>query len=243
MNEPQQQTPNTGGPPVLREDTGGPPVLREDTGGPPVLREGRRYHWLRWGFMFGAVVLAVYLAGPWILPRLGEFLDVSEPPRRVDCVLVLGGGASTRPFVAAALIRAGLARRALIATVKLSPEARDGTWPAEHDLVHGVLLARKVRGDEIVLLPGECDSTIDEARALARFLDSEPEATVAVVTNDFHTRRARMLFRRVLGPRQSQVHFVSAPVDGVVASNWWRTEKGFVVYTTEYLKLILYGFR
>jgi uncharacterized SAM-binding protein YcdF (DUF218 family) len=105
-------------------------------------------------------------------------------------------------------------------------------------LVRRVLLARGVPASAIVVLPGECDSTEDEAHTLARFLEAKPDLTVAVVTNDFHTRRARLLFRRALGSNSQRVHFVAAPVDGVAADNWWRTQKGFVQYTTEYLKLV-----
>jgi uncharacterized SAM-binding protein YcdF (DUF218 family) len=183
------------------------------------------------------VAAAGYLAAPWFLGWAGRFLDVSEPPRRADYVFVLGGGPETRPFAAAALLRAGLARRALFATVKLSPEAEDGLWPADHEVTRRVLLARGVRPADIVIFPEECDSTEDEARVLACFLEAEPEATVTVVTSDYHTRRTRLLFRRALGPQQGRVHFVAAPVDGVDAGNWWRTEKGLVVYVNEYFKL------
>jgi uncharacterized SAM-binding protein YcdF (DUF218 family) len=202
----------------------------------------RRFRWLRRLIVLATLVLVLYLARGWILSRAGRFLDIGEPPRRTDYVLILGGESSTRPFVAAALLRAGLARRALVPTVKMSPEAADGLWPAEHVLIRRILLARGIRADDILVLPGECDSTIDEAHALARFLDSEPEATVTVVTNDFHTRRARMLFRRVLKKtRENRVFFVAAPLDGVKTENWWRSERGFVVYINEYLKLIRYS--
>lgn len=190
-----------------------------------------------------AFLMALYLAGPWLLPPLAWFLDVSEAPRRCDYVFVLGGGAETRPFVAAALVRAGLAHSALVPTVKLSPEVLDGLWPAEHEITRRVLIARGAPAANIRLLPGECASTLDEAHALAAVLKAEPEGTVAVVTHAYHTRRARMLFRRVLGPDLVRVSFVAAPVDEVDPGRWWRSEIGFVLYVNEYLKLVLYSLR
>jgi uncharacterized SAM-binding protein YcdF (DUF218 family) len=187
------------------------------------------------------LLLGGYLARGRLLPAMGRFLDVSEPPRPVDAVLVLEGGANDRPFVAAALVRAGLAGRVLVPTVKRSADNEDDLLPPEHELIRRVLLVRRVPPECIIPLPGECDSTLDEARALARFLDAEPETTVAVVTHGYHTRRARSLFRRVLGGRIARVHFVAAPTEDCSADDWWCSEEGFTAYTAEYFKLVMYS--
>jgi hypothetical protein len=77
----------------------------------------------------------LFVLHPWLLPLAGAYLDVSEPPRAVDDVLVLGGGRDTRPFVAAALYKAGLAQRILLPTVKASPENEDGLAPSEFEVM------------------------------------------------------------------------------------------------------------
>jgi uncharacterized SAM-binding protein YcdF (DUF218 family) len=189
---------------------------------------------------FAAFLLLLYLARGWLLPAAARFLDVSEPPRAVDAVLVLGGGADSRPLVAASLVRAGLARRVLVPAARLAPQNEDRLVPPEDSLIRGVLRARGVPDEAVVALPGEVASTRDEARALNRFLDAEPDATVAVVTNGYHTRRSRMLFRHELGERMARVHFVAAPA-GWGADHWWRSEEGFTSCVTEYFKLAYYG--
>jgi uncharacterized SAM-binding protein YcdF (DUF218 family) len=123
--------------------------------------------------------------------------------------------------------------------VQLSHDNEEGRALPEHELIRRVLLKRGVAADRIVQLPGECASTQDEARALARFLEQEPNATVAVVTHAFHTRRARILFDRILGERSSQVYFVGTPSDECSPDDWWQSEEGFVTYTLEYAKLLL----
>jgi uncharacterized SAM-binding protein YcdF (DUF218 family) len=206
----------------------------------PSPRRGRRLLCL---VAAGTLLLALYMARGWLLPEAARALDVSEPPPRVDAVMVLGGGATTRPFVAAALVRAGLARRVLVPGVRLSPGQEEGLAPPESEVIRRVLRARGVLDGDVVTLPGEAASTRDEARALACFLDGDPGATVAVVTNGFHTRRARLLFRRELGERLSRVHFVAAPTDGFNTDDWWRHEEGLGCYLTEYVKLVYYGLR
>jgi uncharacterized SAM-binding protein YcdF (DUF218 family) len=181
---------------------------------------------------------AAWFSRGWWLPRVGHFLDDADPIRQSDAVMVLGGGPDTRPFVAAALVKRGLAGRVLIPTVRYTPQERDQGLRPHHELIHMVLLARGVTDDRIDFLPEICASTEDEASALAKYLEDHPESKVTVVTSDFHTRRARILFRRELGARADRVSFVGAPIDYVNADNWWQSERGWITYTTEYVKLI-----
>jgi uncharacterized SAM-binding protein YcdF (DUF218 family) len=115
--------------------------------------------------------------------------------------------------------------------------------PPEPRLVRRVLVARGVPEGRVVTLPGEVASTFDEAHALGRFLDAHPDATVAVVTDDYHTRRARRVFRKVLGARAGRVSFVATPVDGVSAADWWTTPRGFSNYVAETFKAAYYEVR
>ncbi len=206
---------------------------------------------LRWGvrllalaFLAGAVV--TWLAPDRVLPAAAEFLDVSEPPRQTDYVLILNGDPNTRPFAAAALVRAGLVREVLLTRQRLTLESgdvQDGTMLSEFELTKRVLRARGVSAEAIRVLPGEIGNTFDEARCLAAFLGAQPGATVAVVTNSFHTRRARWIFRRVLGEDAGRVYFVGVPRDGVDDRAWWRSHKGWRVYLSEYGKLLYYRVR
>ncbi len=210
-----------------------PGPIRPDVA-PPAVKPRRR----RFGVLVVVLLLALLVAlHPWWLPPAGAFLDISTPPRPVDDVLVLGGGASTRPFVAAELYKAGLVHRVLVPTVKAAPDGEDGLVPSDHELMRRVLLARGVPAAVIVLLPGEVDSTADEARSLKRYLAENPGRTVAVVTNNFHTRRARRIFRSELDGA-ADLPFFAAPTDGFDANDWWRSEAGCTTYADEYLKLL-----
>ena len=203
----------------------------------------RRWRWpVRLGLTAGLLV-GLYLARGLLLPAAARFLDLSEPPRPVDAVLVLGGGTDTRPFAAAEMVRSGLAQRVLVATARPTPSDEDGLTLPEDEVVRRILRAEGVPDEAVVTLPGEVTGTSDEARALGWFLDAEPAATVAVVTNGFHTRRARMLFRHELGGRMARVQFVAAPGGDYDADRWWRSEGGFTRYATEYFKLVYYGLR
>jgi uncharacterized SAM-binding protein YcdF (DUF218 family) len=208
---------------------------------PPVLARARRRR-PRWAVVIILLTAAVglYLGRAYLLAWAGGFLDVSQPPQAVDYAMVLGGGEDTRPFVAAALYQAGLAKGVLVAAMKPSEEFEDGLTLLGQETVHKILIQRGVPSEAVTTLDGQSATTYDEAHALRRFLKQHPQATVAVVTSDFHTRRARMIFRKALGEQASQVLFVAAPTDGFSWKNWWRSPDGFQMYIDEYLKLAFY---
>lgn len=202
-----------------------------------------RRRWQRRLAILFLVVGLPYLLHGWWLPWVAEFLDVSEEPTPVDYVLILNGDIETRPFVAAALVKGHLARQALVTTAAPTPETDDGLLPPEHEITRCVLRARGVPDSQIALLPGSIASTFDEANVLAKFVDEHPGCSVAIVTNAFHTRRARWVFRRALGDRPCQVYWVAAPREGVRAETWWRTEAGLTTYLSEYVKFVVYWVR
>jgi uncharacterized SAM-binding protein YcdF (DUF218 family) len=177
------------------------------------------------------------------LTAMGRFLDASDTPAPVDCVLVLGGDHDHRPQVAAALFKAGLARQVLVPVLRKKAGVDAGNALPSEEIVRCMLIARGVPIGAIVFLDGEVDSTSDEATALARYLDSHRGLSIAVVTTDYHTRRARWTFQRHIGDRASSLRFIAAPAHGFDATNWWHKEDGFVTYLNEYVKLGYYCVR
>jgi uncharacterized SAM-binding protein YcdF (DUF218 family) len=184
----------------------------------------------------------VWAARGWLLPPLAAWLDVGERPQRVDYVMVLPGDANSRPFVAAAWIRAGLADRVLVPVTVSSPDVDDGISLSSDELLRRVLAARGVPKERITVLPGQSDSTWNDAQSLGRFLQSAaPGTRVAVVTSDYHTRRARWSFRRAVPEFRHQIRFVSAPTDRYDPTQWWRCHAGFMAITSEYVKFAIYA--
>ena len=194
--------------------------------------------------VLAGLVGLLWAARAWVLPPLARWLDVGEEPHPADYVMILPGDESVRPFVAAALVQAGLARRALVPRTETAPAVADGIVPPTHEVIRRVLLRRGVPEDRIVVLEhGETGHTYGDAALLAAFLDSAPDARVIVVTSHYHTRRARWVFSVVLGGRADQVSFVSAPTDRFTAEDWWQRQEGFLAITGEYLKLAYYAAR
>lgn len=201
--------------------------------------DGRR--WLRRiipiGFVLTITILFWVMRVP-ILTGVGKSLNVGTLPQKSDYVFVLLGNSETRPFIAAALYKCGLAKQVLVA--QLQPIYHLNFQQPEDIVTTDALVAQDVLRNDIIFLEHRCASTIDEIIALSKFLKSHPSASVTIVTSDFHTRRTRWTTQQVLKEAAGRCSFVAAPVDGITADNWWQSEEGFALYVTEGLKLFAY---
>jgi len=176
------------------------------------------------------------------MPSLGYWLDIGQKPVKADFAFGLGGGALTRPFTVAALVKGGWAGQALVMVPEESLD-KQTQFPRSPWVDREVFLARGVPEHRMVELPGCPLHTRDEAEMLMRFLRRRPDASVLVVTCAPHSRRARWVFVRVLGNQADQIRFVSAPNDLYTLDRWWRSQQGFQAVTMEYPKLLFYWIR
>jgi uncharacterized SAM-binding protein YcdF (DUF218 family) len=199
----------------------------------------------RWSVIATICVLLVgaFWCRGWLLPPVARWLNVGETPRPCDYVVPLPGGPQTRPFVAAALLRVGLAREAVVIQTIAWPDSEDGLVPPDHELTRQVLVRRGIEPSRIHVLESRSTSTFDDAQAVAAFLAGREGQTVAIVTSECHTRRARWIFRQVLADSPHRLHFVAAPDDLYDEQHWWQTRAGLVSYLAEYAKLAYYRFR
>jgi uncharacterized SAM-binding protein YcdF (DUF218 family) len=206
-------------------------------------KPGKKFGWKSTIVLCSLMIVCLgYATRSITLPMVGRWLDVGEVPQKNDFVMILNGDNRTRPFAAVDLFRQGYADKILVTSVKT--KERHTAEPITHKYVRLILQSCEVPESKIVFVDSQCRSTFDEAQALRKFLAGQPEGTrVGVVTNEYHTRRTRWVFRRVLEDQMSYVQLLSAKTDFFDATNWWRHENGFVWYLSEFFKFSFYLFR
>ena len=165
---------------------------------------------------FGSLLLILYGLGFALFGvTLGK--PAADDTARTDAAIVLTGG-SGRIDYALGVLQEGKAKRLLVA----------GADPAvtKQDLVR--LAGGKQR---LVRCCVDLDSTSVDTRSNAeearRWLEMRKLKSVRLITNDWHMRRARYEFRRVLGN------------DFKVVPDAVRTEPGFMTLFAEYNKYLL----
>ena len=194
-------------------------------------------------------VLALILWGAWDsrlnwLPVIGTSLNVSDPLRPAQAVLILPGSDDSRQIVAAGLMQSGYADRVLIPETRgtnrgANPDTGPAGWPTATELTRRILLRQGVPESKIVILDGESHSTMGDAMALDCYFRKVGDFDVIVVTNASHSRRARWAFRHVMPQHQSRLRFYTAP-NGYDASRWWISRRGREAVYTEWVKLAFY---
>jgi uncharacterized SAM-binding protein YcdF (DUF218 family) len=192
--------------------------------------------WLLVALMVACSAAGLYAGRDRLLSTLGEWLDVGGRPAKADYVMVLGGDCEMRPPLAARLYATGLAGGVLVPTSQACADVRN-------DPMCQALLREGVSEQAIVVLDRRVASTRDEASALEDFLALHPGSRVSVVTNHYHTRRAKWIFDQVLGSQAHNVFFVSAAAKGFDLANWWKSDRGTGTILLEYRKLGYYFVR
>ena len=171
--------------------------------------------------LFFVIFCAVlYLARHPILRFAAEFWIIEDPIDKADAIIVLSDDNfyADRATRAAELFREGKAPVVVASGRRLRPSAGIAEL-MEHDLVE-----RGVPRDRILRFAHDADGTREEAEALARFAKERKWRSVIVVTSNYHTRRARYIFRRVF-PQDIEVRVASARDGDFDPQRWWEKRK------------------
>lgn len=206
--------------------------------GPPKTK--RRDKKRRGFFLFLLLMAAGFLiAGAVALYKASGLLQLHDPPKRADAIVVLGGS-PVRAFHAAHLYRDGYAP--VVYVDKPVPSSGDVRiraagieWPREEDLTAQVLLKEGVP-QRVIRFYGTTTSTAEEADVLARIFTAKP-CGLLVVTSPSHTRRARMIFRDAMP--ECAVTVVGAPDEELPAA-WWRSQDAARQVLLETVKILFY---
>ena len=186
--------------------------------------------------------LAWFFRAP-LLSGIANAWIVHDPLSQADAIVVLGGGVQTRPFEAARLFRDGYAPRVLVASPERKPTDEMGLTAGDTEITRQILLKRGVPDSAIVVFGNEVSSTHEEALALRNWLAQTGAKKIIIVSDPFHTRRVRWLFRKELATTGAQILTgVAAPLKYTV-SNWWQTEQGLIEFQNELIKYAYYRVR
>jgi len=185
--------------------------------------------------LFFVIFCAVlYLVRRPILRFAAEAWIVEDPLDKADALIILGDDNfyADRATRGAQLFREGKAPVIVASGRRLRPNAGIAEL-MEHDLIE-----RGVPRDKIVRLAHDADSTLEEARALARLVRERKWHHVIVVTSNFHTRRARYIFQHVF-PQGTVVYIASARDGDFDPEHWWEKRKSIKELTREFAGMVV----
>ena len=176
----------------------------------------------------------LYLVRHPIFRFIAESWVVEDPLNKADALIVLSDDVfyADRDTRAAELFREGKAWLVVASGRRLRPTA-GLVELMEHDLIE-----RGVPKDKILRVPHDGDSTLEEAEALANLAKAKKWHSAIVVTSNYHTRRARYIFRHVF-PQGIEVRVASARDADFDPEAWWEKRKSTKLFTREILGMMV----
>lgn len=187
-------------------------------------------------FLLGAAAFCavLYLARHPLMRFAGESWVVDDPLEHADAIIVLSDDNfyADRATRAAELFRQGMAPVVVASGRKLRSYAGIGEL-MEHDLTE-----RGVPKDKVLLVAHDAENTREEAQTLARVVAEHRWKSVIVVTSNYHTRRARYIFERVL-PAQVTLRVAGARDADFDPAHWWEKRIGVKQFARELAGMVV----
>lgn len=165
----------------------------------------------------------------------GRFLVVSDPIEPANAVVILSGGTEGRLAEAAEIYKEELADLFVLTETGAGLKGYDQTYIQY--LVERTL-AMEIPAGAIRVTKEHSYNTEDEARAVLELLKAERAESAIVVTDPFHTRRARIIFRRVFAGSDIQVIIHPVSDHWYRPATWWMSLRGWQATLQEYARLL-----
>jgi hypothetical protein len=157
--------------------------------------------------------------------EVGKWLVEEDPVSQCTAIAVLSGSMPLRAIEAARLYRQGYAPEIWL-THSAEPgatlEAMGIAFAGEDYYNTRILIHEGVPQGAIRILEPPIVNTADEIKVIGSALSSEKDRAVIIVTTKAHTRRTRLLWRRLAAGRGRAI-VRAASGDAFEPEHWWRT--------------------
>ena len=177
-----------------------------------------------------ALCVLVYFARHPIMRLAAEWWVVDQPAAHADALVVLGDDNfyGDRASRATELYRHGVAPILVASGRRLRPKV------GISELIQHDLAVRGVPEDKIVRLVQDADSTREEAEAVSKLAGERGWQSLVVVTSNYHARRARYIFSKVL-PGDISLSVAGAKDGDFDPEDWWAKRKSTKLFARELL--------
>ena len=169
------------------------------------------------------------------MPLLSRWLVAGDPLQPADAVIALAGGRA-RVRHAAHLYLKGYARWFITADMPLNLPGINHTYG---QLVQREAVAAGVPAPQLLTLSRTAHTTYDEACMARELAQERGWRRLLVVTDAYHTRRSRLIFRHVFSGSGIDVSIQPVPAHDSENVHWWQSVAGLHQTSSEYLKLLL----
>jgi uncharacterized SAM-binding protein YcdF (DUF218 family) len=166
-----------------------------------------------------------------IFGAMGAFLVQADPPQKAVVALVLSGDEwGHRILTAAQLARDGYVSKVMVS----GPDGVYGNH--ECDLAIPFAVKRGYPESYFIHVEHSARSTLAEAQAVLPEIRRAGYKRVAVVTSNYHTRRAGRIFRAAAP--DLTILMIAAPDEHFTPDGWWHSRDAKKIFLSEWEKTV-----
>ena len=186
--------------------------------------------------------LLFYLFRSPLLSRYASFFSIHTATKGADAIVCLSGNKMTRVPECLRLWHHGYSQILMVTDEKPRNSRFQELEMSNVRFAQEVTRKMKLKAVWQVLpsTTGGATSTFDEAEDLLAFAKQRDWARIIIVTDEFHTRRANLAFRKVFKGSPIVIEVAGAPNEIFDEYNWWQTDLGILCYLSELIKLPVY---
>ena len=187
------------------------------------------------GCLTGLIIFigAIYVG----LRAVAAYLIVADELVPVKAIVVLSGGTESRMRETLRLYEEGYG--SIIILTETGGTLGDSEQLYSFDM-RIQLMNNGVPSGNIIITDMQVSSTIDEARAVRETLTNQQFPSAIIVTDPYHTRRTRMVFREAFADSPIEIYIRPAGSSWYNSRTWFLSARGWQFTTLEYIKLIGY---
>jgi len=174
-----------------------------------------------------------------------SYLDISNPPRPADYLLVPSGNLFHRLPAAITLLSEHFGDTLILTVTEPSRWRKEARQYTDEDITEGPMVLRLLRsrgvGDTQVIFLGESRSTWQDAEMFSEFLSRRPTARALAISDGYHLRRLRFSIHRVDPMVSGRIGFVSSSSYADFAKRGGEPSDLYQVIFKEWIKLVFYA--
>ena len=183
------------------------------------------------------ISLLVIIGFYFLLRAMGGYLIIADDLKQMDAVVVLSGGGLSRREEGAKLFKE---RYAKIFVLTETGETVSDLGVNYSTVLKQEAIQMGIPDDGILITQEHANNTLEEAIAVKQLLENSELKSAVIITDPFHTRRARMLFQDVF--EDTDIDINVRPVIGswYRSDTWFASKRGWEATVQEYLRIIGY---
>ena len=194
--------------------------------------------WVKALFIILAFFILLAIFHKSILRSAGNYLIYEDEIQQSEIIFVLSGNSYDRGHKAIELLEAGYADQIICTGENIHPVVKALGMEFSEGQMTLDLIERE--GVEMVSLLESGTSTFEESEVILEFCQTEGIGSIILVSDLFHTRRMKRVFKKKFRKAGIEVCIQGASNSEYDEKNWWGNEAGLISLNNEYVKLIYY---